>query len=94
MHFAVEQGLGLTDGFWGLLDAGADVVMVNDQAVLSRNGESLREPAVDFSGLVTAEEAVALLGPRPVLQSAGRLTIARLAPDSFSPADHPHVAPR
>jgi hypothetical protein len=89
VHFAVEQGLGLTDGFWGLLDAGADVVIVNDQAVLSRNGEPLREPAVDFSGLVRAEEAVALLGPRPILQSAGTLTIARLAPDSFSPPD-PH----
>jgi hypothetical protein len=34
VHFAVEQGLGLNDGFWGLLDDGAEVVMVNDQSRL------------------------------------------------------------
>jgi hypothetical protein len=85
VHFIVEKGLGLTDGFWGLIDDGADVVMVNDQAVLSRDGKPLREPAVDFSGLIKAEEAVALLGPKPVLEAVGRLTVARLDPESFSP---------
>ena len=72
VHFVVEQGLGLKDGFWGLLDDGAEVVWVSDQAVLSRNGEPLREPAVNFSGLVKAEEAVALLGPGPSSNRPGR----------------------
>jgi hypothetical protein len=85
VHLVVEQGIGLIDGFWGLIDDGADVVIAGDQAVLSRDGEPLREPAVDFSGLVKAEEAVALLGPKPILESAGALTIARLAPDLFIP---------
>lgn len=85
VHFIVEEGLGLTDGFWGLIDDGADVVMVNDQAVLSRNGEPLREPLVDFTGLVKAEEAVALLGPKPVLEAVGRVMVARLDPGSFRP---------
>jgi hypothetical protein len=85
LHFVVEQGIGLTDGFWGLIDDGAEVVIAGDQAVLSRNGEPLREPVVDFSGLVKAEEAVALLGPKPALESAGALMVARLDPDSFSP---------
>jgi hypothetical protein len=86
VHFIVEEGLGLTDGFWGLIDNGADVVMVDDQAVLSRNGEPLREPLLDFSGLVKAEEAVALLGPQPVLEAVGRVMVARLDPGSFSPS--------
>ncbi len=85
LHFVVEQGLGLVDGFWGLIDDGVEVVISGDQAVLSRDGEPLCEPAVDFSGLVKAEEAVALLGPKPALESVGALTIARLVPDSFSP---------
>jgi pimeloyl-ACP methyl ester carboxylesterase len=85
VHFVVEQGIGLIDGFWGLIDDGVEVVISGDQVVLSRDGEPLREPAVDFSGLVKAEEAVALLGPKPALESVGALTIARLAPDSFIP---------
>jgi hypothetical protein len=75
VHFIVEEGLGLTDGFWGLIDDGADVVMGNDQAVLARDGEPLREPVADFSGLTKAEEAVALLGPKPVLETVGRLLV-------------------
>jgi hypothetical protein len=85
VHFIVEEGLVLTDGFWGLIDNGADVVMVNDQAVLSRDGKPLREALVDFSGLVKAEEAVALLGPQPVVEAVGRVMVARLDPGSFSP---------
>ncbi len=85
IHLVVERGLGMTDGFWGLIDGGANVVMVGDQAVLSRNGEPLKPPGVDFSGLVQAEEAVALLGPKPALETVGQLTIARLDPGSFTP---------
>jgi hypothetical protein len=85
VHFVVEQGIGLIDGFWGLIDDGVEVVISGDQVVLSRDGEPLREPAVDLSGLVKAEEAVALLGPKPALESVGALTIARLAPDLFIP---------
>jgi hypothetical protein len=85
VHFVVERGLELTGGFWGLVDDGADVVAANGQAVLCRHGEPLREPTVDFSGLVQAEEAVALLGPQPALESAGGLMVARLDPGRFSP---------
>lgn len=51
IHLVVERGLGMTDGFWGLIDGGANVVMVGDQAVLSRNGEPLKPPDVDFRAL-------------------------------------------
>jgi hypothetical protein len=87
IHLVVEEGLGMQDGFWGLVDQGADVVTVNEQAVLSRNGRPLsEEPGIDFEGLVKAEEAVALLGPQPSLDQVGQLTIARPTPDSFDAA--------
>lgn len=52
------------------------------QAVLSRDGKPLD---ADFAGLIRAEEAVALLGPQPVLEQAGLITVARLDPESFTP---------
>jgi hypothetical protein len=70
----------MTDGFWGFVDRGVDVIMIEDQAILVRDGKPLAgQPGVDFTGLVKAEQAVALLGPQPTLEQAGRITIARPA---------------
>jgi hypothetical protein len=87
VHVVVEGELGLTDGFWGLVDGGADVVVVGDRALLARGGVPLTEiPGQDLGGLVRAEEAVALLGPRPRLDEVGALAVARLDPGSFERA--------
>ena len=64
-HLVVESELGLTDGFWGLIDQGVDVGLVNNQAALMRDNRPLAEHAgFDLSGLLEAEAAVAVLaGP-------------------------------
>lgn len=64
-HLVVESELGLTDGFWGLVDQGVDVGLVNNQATLMRGSRPLAEQAgFDLSGLLEAEAAVAALaGP-------------------------------
>ena len=61
-HLVVESELGLTDGFWGLVDQGVDVGLVNNQATLMRGSRPLAEQAgFDLSGLLEAETAVAAL---------------------------------
>ena len=40
IHLVVEEGLGMQDGFWGLVDQGADVAMLNEQTVLSRKRQT------------------------------------------------------
>ena len=61
-HLVVEEGLGLSEGFWGLVENHVDVGMVNNERTLMRDGKPLLEQSgVDLSGLVQAEEAVALL---------------------------------
>ena len=61
-HLVVEDGLGLTEGFWGLVDQHVDVGLVNNEPTLMLDGKPLVEqPGVDFAGLTQAEEAVALL---------------------------------
>ncbi|HSH59033.1 MAG TPA: hypothetical protein VK988_05200 [Acidimicrobiales bacterium] len=51
-HLVVEEELGLIDGFWGLVDRGVEVGLVNNQATLLRDGKSLVEqPDVDLRGL-------------------------------------------
>ena len=64
-HLVVESELGLTDGFWGLVDQGVDVGLVNNQATLMRGSRPLAEQAgFALSGLLEAETAVAALaGP-------------------------------
>lgn len=95
VHVIVEEGLGLTDGFWSLVDQGADVVMAGDQAVLCRDGVPLTEqPDADFTGLMRAEEAVALLGPQPHLAQAGEFLVARLDPEPVTASDLPDTARR
>jgi hypothetical protein len=71
-HLVVEDGLGIVDGFWGMVDRGVEVRLVDNQATLVRHGRPLvDEPGVDFSDLRRAEDAVAYLGsggvrPEPV----------------------------
>ncbi|WP_322750757.1 MULTISPECIES: hypothetical protein [unclassified Frankia] len=95
VHLIVEVELGLTDGFWGLIDQGADVVMVDSQAVITRDRVPLTEqPGADFTGLMRAEEAVALLGPQPHLEQPGKIIVARLDPDSLTAPDPRDTAHR
>ena len=64
-HLVVEEELRLKDGFWGLVDRGVEVGLVNNQATLIRDGKPLVEhPEVNLTGLMEAEAAVAALsGP-------------------------------
>lgn len=61
----VEEALGLTDGFWGLVELGIEIGLVNNQATLMRDGKPLVEHAeLDLTGLMEAEAVVAALtGP-------------------------------
>ena len=66
-HLVIEAELGMTDGFWELVDQGAEVGLVDNQSALMRNGRPLSEdPRVDFSGLVAAEAAVVVLTGHPL----------------------------
>jgi hypothetical protein len=80
-HLVVEDELWLTKGFWGLVDQGVDVGLVNNQATLMRDGKPLVEhTGVDFSGLNEAEAAVAVLaGPTVEVSAFGEFAVARLA---------------
>lgn len=79
VHLVVEDGLGIVNGFWGMVDAGVDVRLIDNQATLVVEGTPLGEkPGVDFSDLMRAEEAVALLGPSVRIEAVGGLTVARL----------------
>ena len=63
-HLVVEEGLGIVNGFWGLVEQGVEVQLVDDQATLVRDGRSLvSQIGIDFSDLMQAEAAVALLSP-------------------------------
>jgi hypothetical protein len=59
-HLVVELGLGIADGFWGLVDQGVAVELVDNQATLVRDGRPLaRHPGFDATDLMRAETAVA-----------------------------------
>jgi hypothetical protein len=59
-HLVVEDSLGLANGFWGLVEQGVEVKLIDNQATLVRDGRPLIEqPGFDFTDLVRAEEAVA-----------------------------------
>lgn len=90
-HLVVEDGLGLTEGFWGLVDQGVVVGLVNNEATLLRDGIPLVDhPGVDFSGLVEAEGAVAVLGS-PTVEvdrvADGEIALARVPADRAARAD-------
>ncbi len=64
VHLVVESGLEMRDGFWGLIDRGADVAVVDNEPTLVRGGRPLVEDtAFDGDGLRAAEAAVGGLGP-------------------------------
>ncbi len=44
-HLVVEEELALLDGFWGLVDQGVEVALVDGQATLVRNGRPFAEQA-------------------------------------------------
>jgi hypothetical protein len=80
-HLVVEDGLGLAEGFWGLVDQHVDVGLVNNEPTLMRDGKPLVEqPGVDFAGLTQAEEAVALLAtPAVEGEQVGEIGAVHLA---------------
>jgi hypothetical protein len=80
-HLVVEDELGLSEGFWGLIDQGVDVRVVDNQATLMRDATPLIDHVgVDFSGLAEAEAAVAVLaGPGVDVASSGELAVAWFA---------------
>jgi hypothetical protein len=79
VHLVVEEALGIVDGFWGLVDGGVEVTLMDNQSTLVRHGRPLvSAPGFDASGLRRAEDAVALvagMAPRPVGVSAAALTV-------------------
>jgi hypothetical protein len=63
-HLVIEDGLGISNGFWGLVDQGVEVRLIDNAATLVHAGRPLvDQPGVDLSDLRRAEEAVARLGP-------------------------------
>ncbi len=71
-HLVVEEELRLKDGFWGLIDRGVEVRLVNNEATLIRDGKRLvAHPEVDLTGLMEAEAAVAALSGPAATQAAG-----------------------
>ena len=96
-HLVVEDALCIAHGFWGLLDDGMDVQLIDNQATLFRNGKRLIEdPNVDFSDLHRAEQAVAVVGPIGMwIEEAGTLTTVRVDPAESPPvsARQPSIEP-
>jgi len=88
-HLVVEDELSLPDGFWGLVDRGVEVGMVDNQSTLVRDRKRLvGEAGADFTGLNQAEAAVAVLaGPAVTVSEVGEIAVAHLV----SPPD---VRPR
>lgn len=82
-HLVVEDELKLTDGFWGLIDQGAEIEPVNGHSTLVHNGKPLVDlSGSDFAGLIQAEAVVAALaGPGSGYGSAGDSALSwRLLP--------------
>jgi hypothetical protein len=83
-HLVVEDGLELSEGFWGLVDQNVDVGLVNNEPTLMRDGKPLvAQPGVDFTGLNQAEEAVALLAaPAVGVHKVGDIGVVQLGSPS------------
>ncbi len=93
-HLVVEHELRLSEGFWGLVDQGVDVGVVDNQATLMRDATPLIDHVgVDFSGLAEAEVAVAVLaGPGVDVASSGELAVARFAAQRATTTGAGHFA--
>ncbi len=69
--------------------------MVDSQAVITRDRVPLTEQSgAEFTGLMRAEEAIALLGLQPHLEQPGEMIFAWLDPDSLTTPDPPDTAHR
>jgi len=93
-HLVVEEGLGIVNGFWGMVDQGVAVKLVDNQATLVRDGTPLcDQPGFDFSDLTKAEDAVAVLGSTGLgTEHVGALAVARLDGTSGGPPDAHRLA--
>jgi hypothetical protein len=78
-HLVIEEMLAIPNGFWGLVEQGMEVTLVNDQGTLTKDGRTLSDHSgFDFSDLVRAEEAIALLAPTGMqFDQARALAVAR-----------------
>jgi hypothetical protein len=88
-HLVVEEALAIADGFWGLVDQGVEVALVDNQATLVRDGRPLvEEVGIDFSDLMAAEEAVAMLGPTGMrIEETRALAVAHIGPSTADASD-------
>jgi hypothetical protein len=88
-HLVVEDGLGISLGFWGLISRGVDVQVRDGHAELVLDGIAVREhPGVDFDDLRRSEEAVAVLTPFGLTtEPLGALMIVTLATPDGEPPD-------
>jgi hypothetical protein len=95
-HLVVEDGLRLSEGFWGLVDQHVGVGLVNNVPTLIRDGRPLvDQPGIDFSGLTHAEEAVALLAPPSMdISQVGEIGIVQLGSPSTLAAPVGEIAER
>jgi hypothetical protein len=93
-HLVVEDGLGLSEGFWGLVDQHVDVGLANNKPTLMRDGKPLvDQPGVGFSGLMQAEEAVALLAsPAAGVDQVGKIGVVQLGSPSNQDAPIDEIA--
>jgi len=93
-HLVVEDALGIVHGFWGLVNEGMDVQLIDNQVTLVRGGKPLiQDPRVDFSDLNRAEQAVALLGPVGMrTEHVGTLAMVRLDPSASDSAGSRQLA--
>ena len=93
-HLVVEDGLGLSEGFWGLVDQHVDVGLVDNKPTLMRDGKPLVEqPSVDFAGLTKAEEAVALFTAQGVeVDQMGEVGVVRFNAASVNVAPMVEIA--
>jgi hypothetical protein len=63
-HLVVEELLHISNGFWGLVEQGMEVRLIENQGTLVKDGRPIFEQsAFDATDLIRAEEAVALLAP-------------------------------
>ena len=86
--------MGLSEGFWGLVDQHVDVGLVNNEPTLMRDGKPLVEqPGVDFTGLIDAEEAVALLAaPAVEVDQVDGIGVVQFSSPSVSTAPMDEIA--
>ena len=87
-HLVVEDELALSDGFWGLVDQGVEVGLVDNEATLLKDGTPYaQQPDADLTGLLQAEAAVATLGSPALAVELGASGPASVAHIDDVPVD-------